>query len=216
MDGQSFKDVESALTQQIKKYGASQDPAHQDISAALSEVLKSAKSNLERANPQYAGQLGAINEGWANYARIRQASSTLGAAEGVFTPAQLQGAVRAGDKTVGKGGFAKGRALMQDLSEGGKSVLGEKYPNSGTPGRALAFGLMGGLANASAFPLTTAATGALGAAAIAPYTPMGQKLAAALLAKRPEYAGAVADAVRSLSPAAGAAVAPLFIPPSRY
>lgn len=210
MDGQSFKDLESVLTQKIKAYGASPDPAHKDISAALSEVLKSARGNLERANPQYAGELGKINEGYANYVRVRQAAAGVGASEGVFTPAQLQSVVKALDKSAGKGNFATGNALMQDLSEGGKTVLGGGYPNSGTPGRAMMAAVPAAAGAAYMNPLVAALVGAGGTMAAVPYTQIGQRLAAALLARRPAEAATVANAVRRAAPFIGAAASPAF------
>lgn len=204
MDGQSFKSMESALTQRIKDFGASQDPAHRDISRALSEALQAARDSLTRSNPAHAPELARINEGYANYARIRQASSSLGAPGGVFTPSQLQSAVRAGDRTVGRGGFATGNALMQDLSEAGKNVLGAAYPDSGTVGRALFAGAPGAMAAAYVNPVGAALAGGIGTMVASPYTTLGQRLASTLLARRPAGAEAVSNAVRSAAPFIGA------------
>jgi hypothetical protein len=212
MDGQNFKAMEDALTDKIKAFGSSSDPSHRDVSRALSQVLQSARDNLTRSNPQAAQELSAINQGYANYARLRQASAALGAEHGVFTPAQLQNAVKAGDKSVGKGGFATGNALMQDLSEAGKTVLGSKYPDSGTAGRAAMYAVPGMAGMAMANPLAAALAGGIGTAAVAPYTALGQKLAAALLARRPAGAESVANGVRSAAPLLGAALAPFAIP----
>jgi hypothetical protein len=212
MDGQTFKMVEEKLTKNVKLFSGSQDPDQRILGGALEEVLKSVRGNLARGNPQYAEELGKINAGFANYARIRQAASSLGAKDGVFTPAQLQNAVRAGDSSAGKGNFGTGEALMQDLSGAGKNVLGAKYPDSGTPGRLLASSIPGWMGAAYFHPVGAAAAGAAGAMAIAPYTAMGQRLAAALLAKRPAGAETAADAVRLLSPALGTGLAPFIVP----
>ena len=74
------------------------------------------------------------------------------AEEGVFSPAQLQNAVRAMDKSKDKARFAEGKALMQDLSESGKTVLGSKVPDSGTPYRTMAGILASGGAGLSGYP----------------------------------------------------------------
>ncbi len=205
MDGQSFKDMESALTQSIKKYGGSSNPADKDIGDALGEVLKSAREALSRSNPNYSDELSNINRAYANYARIRDAASRVGAEEGVFTPAQLQSAVRQADKSAGKGQFATGNALMQDLSEAGKAVLGSKYPDSGTAGRGiLGMAATGGLAAID--PKLAAAA----LAATLPYTQTGGKIAAAALTKRPESFKALAEGLRRMTPAISAG-APLLV-----
>jgi len=204
MDGKNFKVLEESLKKNIKGYIGSPDPDQRALGQALSEVLSSAKGALNRANPQYAPELSAINQGFANYARIRQAAGSLGAEEGVFTPAMLQNAVKAGDKSAGKGNFASGSAFMQDLSEPGKSVLSQKYPDSGTAGRLILGSLGGGaLTGGVASGMVNPLIPALMAGGSAAYTPMGQKLAAALLAKRPDFAEPVAETVKSMSPYVG-------------
>lgn len=200
MDGQSFKQMESALTPKIKAYGGSQNPNDRELGLALNEVLTSARGVLSRTNPQYADDLKKINEGYANYTRIRDAASRQGAEEGVFTPAQLSAAIRAGDKSAGKGQFATGNALMQDLGDAGKGVISSKTPNSGTPDRLLQIGALGAFGGAGAInPLIPAVAGAT----MLPYTATGQKVIAALLAKRPDLAEPVAKAVRRSYPAIG-------------
>ncbi|AON55786.1 hypothetical protein [Herbaspirillum seropedicae] len=196
MDGQNFKDMESALTQSIKKYRGSPDPANQDIGNALGEVLNSARSALSRSNPQYADDLKGINQAYANFARLRDAAGRTGANTGIFTPEQLQSAVRSADRSVGKGSFATGNALMQDLSEAGKTVLGSKYPDSGTAGRIA--GISGPASALTALHVAPLATSlGLGAMALGamPYTKAGQKLAAGLLTVRPDAAQPIGELV---------------------
>lgn len=196
MRGETFKVVESALNSDIKRFSASPDAYQQELANALKETLRVFRSTLERSNPNYADELGKINTGYANYARIRDAASRQGASDGKFTPSQLAAAVRAGDKTVGKRAYSEGTALMQDLSDAGKEVLAQKYPDSGTAGRAIVGGLTAGGLGYFANPV------AIGGATLAtlPYLPGGRQLAAALLAKRPELAQPVADVVRKTSP----------------
>jgi hypothetical protein len=203
MSGESLKKVETALTQKAKNYLGSSVASERELGSALQATLDTVRSTLARSNPTHAEQLSRINEGWANYARIRQASSMVGAENGIFTPNQLQSTVRALDKSVGKGNFAKGNALMQDLSEAGKNVLGQKYPDSGTAGRlALGAGLAGGLAAVNPAALAGAAVGAL------PYTAPGQRLAAALLTKRPGAAAPVGNFIDQYGSRLGAMLAP--------
>jgi hypothetical protein len=158
------------------------------------------RDTLPRVNPKLGNELKKINEGYANYARIRQAASSTatGAMEGVFTPAQLAQAVRAQDVTAGKGASATGRALMQDLAEQGTNVLGSKVPDSGTAGRIwLGTGLGAGtVATGTAIP----AAAGLGLASL-PYLGKGRELTAAALTKRPAQAAEVARLLRQGAPA---------------
>lgn len=192
MTGETFKIVESKLGTEAKKFSGSTDAYQKELGDALNEALRIFRDTLPRSNPQYADQLSNINQGWANYARIRQAASSTnaGANEGVFTPAQLAMAVRAQDKTVGKGASAEGRALMQDLAEAGTNVLGFKYPDSGTVGRALLGG--GTLASGAINPLIPAGLATAGL----PFVGPGKTAMAALLARRPDYAQRIAQQLR--------------------
>ena len=122
--------------------------------------------------------------------------------KGVFTPAQYHNAVKAGDQTVGKRAFSEGTALGQDLSDAAKSRLANKYPDSGTWGRAaLNLGAVGlGHIN-PAIPAGLAAAGV-------PYLPGMTRAMAGILAKRPQMAGPIAQGVRQYLPAVGAAASP--------
>jgi hypothetical protein len=206
MGGEALKNIESELSRLSKVYKGDPSADQKLLGDALNEVLASIRGNLSRSNPQYASELASINLGYANYARIRDAASRVGAESGVFTPAQLQSAVRAADKSAGKGQFATGNALLQDLSEAGKNVLGSKYPDSGTVGRAaITFGATG------AAGVTNPLIALLYASPSLLYTPAGQRATAALLARRPEGANALAELVSQATPAigaGGAAVAP--------
>ena len=156
------------------------------------------------ADSDYAEKLRAINKGYANYAIIRNAASRAGT-EGGFTPVQLDAAVRAMDKSVGKGATATGTANMQDLTDAGRQVLANKYPDSGTIGRGLLDGgvLGAGLYN-PAIPASLAAGGI-------PYTPVTQRIMASLLEIRPQGAESVGRAVRSSSPALGVGASSAFM-----
>jgi hypothetical protein len=153
---------------------------------------------VTRNNPAQAAELKAINTGYANFKRVQRAAAGLGAEDGIFSPAQLQSAVKAGDRSKDKSKFARGEALMQDLSEPGKAVLGNKVPDSGTPYRTLAaLGLGGAGAGYAGVDPTT-----IGGAALIPlaFTRPGKNALAALLARRPDSAEPVANALRRLAP----------------
>lgn len=135
MSGETMKKVESELGRKASNYMRDASADVRDLGSALKETQNVLRQQVMRNNPAKATELQQINEAFANYARLRRASSSVGAEEGIFSPAQLLSAVKAEDKTVGKAGFAQGKAKLQDLAEAGKSVLGSKVPNSGTADR---------------------------------------------------------------------------------
>lgn len=136
--GESLKLIESELGQKAAKLQVG-DVSQRQLADALLESRAAIRNMLERANPDYAKQLKEINRGYANFKTIQKAA-TYGD-EGVFSPRQLSSAVKSADRSKDKGSFAKGGALMQDLSDAGVGVVASRVPNSGTTDRALLFGL---------------------------------------------------------------------------
>jgi hypothetical protein len=193
LTGQTLKDIEGDLGQQIRRLGQSNDPDARLLGDAYKEVQDSLRKMLTRSNPQAADELKAINTGYAGFKRLQRAASSVAAEDGVFSPAQLQSAVKALDRSKDKAAFARGNALLQDLSEPAKAVLGNKIPNSGTADRGLL----------SLLQLLDPRAAA--AAAISPvaYSQTGQNALAAALAKRPQAAEPIANALRQASPGLG-------------
>lgn len=192
LTGEAIKKAESNLGNLAKALQRSDDFDKRTLGEAVDETQRIVRAWLERAAPKsVSDQLKATNSGWANFKRVQRAASSLGAEEGVFNAAQLQNAVKALDRSKDKGAFARGSALMQDLSEPAKNVLAQKLPNSGTADRLLPFG-----AGAAAFaePSLAAATLLSGGAA---YSRPGQAALAGLLARRPELAKPLAEGVRT-------------------
>jgi len=214
MDGKNFQQMKESLSKKIKGYNGSTDPDQRILGSALDEALSSARGVLKRSNPEYLQQLDAIDKGYANYARIRDASTKLGADGGIFTPAQLQNSVRNQDNSVGKSAFGSGNALMQDLSESGKNVLGSNYPDSGTAGRMMLGGLAsigsGAGLNAIGLGSVNPFLAATGAASILPYTKLGQFLTSKALTARPDSAGALSNLLNKSAPYIGSDVSPYF------
>lgn len=196
MTGQTMKDAESFLGSQIVRFGKSTDPDANLVADALKELQSNLRGLVMRSNPQYAKELQAINSGWANFKRVQRAASYIGAEDGVFTPAQLQSAVKAMDRSKDKARFAEGNALMQDLSDAAKSVMGPKYPDSGTAGRLSNIGVLATGAINPAIP-----AGLLGGAGL--YTQPAQRAIAGLLTQRPAWAPLLADEIRMLGPLGG-------------
>lgn len=189
ISGQTLKQVQSDLRETISRLGASTDADQRLIGDALRETQDQVRQLITRSNPQYASELKAIDTGYANFKRVERASAGLGAEEGIFSPAQLQNAVKAMDRSKDKARFAKGEALMQDLSESAKTALGNKVPDSGTPYRSMMAALAAsGGAGAMGMP------GIASALIASPllYSQMGQNMLANILTKRPDFANALA------------------------
>lgn len=168
MDGETFKDVESELTNLANRYRRSPMAGEKDLGDALDELKHQLRDGLERSNPGIAPELAKANRAYAMLSRVEDASMRRGTADGIFTPADLLGAVRGDARRTGRRkSFARGDALMQGLAEAAQGVLPQRVPDSGTPERLATMGLLG-LGEMSHYlnPWTLAG---IGAAAL-PYT----------------------------------------------
>lgn len=194
MTGQTLKDTESFLTNEVKRFGMSQDPDARLLGDAYKQLQSELRSLVSRSNPQYADELKAINTGWANFKRVQNAAGKIGSDEGVFTPAQLQNAVRAMDKSKDKARFSEGNALMQDLSGAAKAQMSGKIADSGTAGRLMLGG--GALGAAMVNPMIPA--GLLTGAAF--YTPAMQNMLRGAVSNRGSLAEPAANVLRKSAP----------------
>ena len=190
ISGETFKKVESKLTKLIKDYSRKGgDDA--ELAGAIRELRAILRKGLERSvSGDEATQLTSINQAYRLskiVGKAGQMSSTAGRTaddeiSGMFTPANLNQAVRAADATKDKTAYARGAATMQDLSDIAMQRLPQTLNESGTAPRLLHALLLGGGAS-TINPLAGAAT-ALAAGA---YTRPGQRLINSLL-NRPKGA----------------------------
>lgn len=198
LTGRTLKDIESDLGQKIAQFGGSTDADARLVADALREVQSSLRSLVQRNNPQFADELKAINAGWANFKRMERAAGYVGAEDGVFSAAQLQSAIKAAERSKGK--FARGDALMQDLGDAAKSVLGSKVPNSGTADRMMNAGAIAASAVNPGVPI-----GLLGGTLA--YSAPVQRLLLDAVSKRPaaakDIAGLLNNSAPMFSPALG-------------
>lgn len=185
-DGQNFKAMESELGRLATGLMRAADIDQRELGLAIRELQSSLRNTLQRSNPQVAQELGRINQAYALMTRLQTATGGAGATDGVFTAAQLSSAVRAGDRSMRKGAFARGDALMQDLSDAAKGVMPGTVPDSGTAGRLF-------LGGATSLASPQAAAG-LGLASL-PYLPGANRLMALALARRPDAAPRIAEAI---------------------
>ncbi len=198
MSGETMKQADSTLGRLSATYRSSADADQRQMGAALRQVQEELRGMVARNNPAEAPKLAAINKAYANLMRVESAAGTLGAKDGVFSAAQLSNRVRAGDKSLNKRQFAHGNALMQDLADAGKDVLGQKVPDSGTPFRLMNIAGVSGAPFLD--PSVLGIAGALGAA----YTPPVQAVLRAAMLRRPEALRAAGAALPALGAPAGA------------
>lgn len=154
MDGVQFKAAESELSRMSRSLKGSQDHNQRELGYLLDDTTEALRDAAERSSPPGIRQrLKAINSGYAVFTRIQDASARRITAPhegefGVFTPTDLMAAVKKGDRTVRKGAFARGDALLQGFAEDAASVLPNKMPDPGTAGR-LKQGRAGGVIGAA-------------------------------------------------------------------
>lgn len=198
ISGESIQAAQSKLKGLANTFGRSDNYDIRDLGDAVREAQAAMRRMMERENPQFAKEKAATDEGYANFKKVQRAASTVAAPDGVFTPAQLHNAVKAGDPSKDKSKFARGDALMQDLSSAGKNVLSSSVPDSGTTTRALVPAAAAALGGAGGHLLAAPAAVPVAAAALAGmslYTPWGQRMAQKILAADPRPA--VTDAAKA-------------------
>jgi len=189
----AYKALESSLGKDAQTLATAQDVSSNKIAPAVKQLQQELRDMLKRQAGSYADDLQQTNSAWAKFKRVQNAAGKLGAEEGSFTPAQFQNAVRSMDKSKDKAAFARGGALMQDLGDAGKSVLGNKVPNSGTADRALMTG-----AGIYSFLDPTIGLPLLAGASL--YTNPVQKLLTGAVANRPQSAQAISGLIKQSSP----------------
>jgi len=135
--GEMAKKIDAELGAKAAALRASSSTSEREMGRALQDAQTAFRQQMQKgaSTPEAAAMLDEANRRWSKIVRLQRAEAA--GKEGVFTPGQLQTAVRQEDKSVRKGQFAKGRANMQELSDPAVSVLGDRYPDSGTPGRAM-------------------------------------------------------------------------------
>jgi len=195
LTGEQLKVIQGELTRLSSTFKGSKNASDRFIGEALDGIQGAFRTSLIKSNPKFAEQLKAIDTGYANYARLRKAGGAAGAElEGGFTPAQLRAGVKAADKTLDQGDFAKGRALMQDLSRDAQTVMGNKLPTSGSIERGILASMVAGGAYLDPVTAGIVATGSV------PYFPGAQRGLAQLLTKRPQSVSAVGRGVKRYGP----------------
>lgn len=194
MLGTTYKQIDSKLGQEAAKFGKSADPLQQELGDAYKQLQSLLKQQAARSNPGFAEAIKKADTGWANLVRVEGAGKAAQNAEGVFTPAQLNAAIRQADGSVRGRSMARGTALMQDLGNAGQQVLGNKVPNSGTADRLM----LGGAGLGAYFVDPLIPAGLLTGAAM--YTQPVQSVLRAAVSARPQAAQSVSNSLLQASP----------------
>lgn len=191
MNGTRAQTIKQDLSELANSYQTAQGSerllanAYRDLEGLYMNLMKN-------QNPKFAKELSKADSAYRDFVRVRSAMSKTRGEDGVFTPAQLESAVRQSDKSAGKGAFARGQAPMQDLAASASSVLGNKVPDSGTAMR----GMIGALLTGGAAWLDPT-MGGLTALMTAPYYRLGEK---AMFAQRPAGFTEAVQRARAASP----------------
>lgn len=196
LSGDNLKAAQAGLRNQADGFATATDGYQRQLGQALKQAEQELRDLVSRSNPSNASELAQINQGYANFKRLQRAASSVGAEDGVFTPAQLQSAVKALDKSKDKARFAQGDAMMQDLTDAGKAVLSQRVPDSGTPLRSIVAALGGAGVGGVLMPTTTLAAGGASLLGSLAYTKAGTKTLQKLLVERPEFATELAAMIR--------------------
>jgi hypothetical protein len=199
----SYKMIESELSKQIKKLNASNSTFDIKLSGAASQLKDNLYNLLERHSsnlPKIKGntlaeELQRTNKAWAMYKRTEKASGAQAAEVGDFTPSQFARAVSQLEPS--KSRYAQGSALLQEVSDAAKSVIGNKISNANPYVRSL--GTIGGTAaaitNLPNYLMAAITTYGL-------YNPISQKLINKAITERPDIAPAIKEFINQQSPKA--------------
>jgi len=171
--GRQIRDAQSTMSRLASEYSSSADGGQRALGGALDDLADELANIIGRQSPEAADMIERANSGYAVYTRMRNAASK--AKGGIYSPGQLNIAVRAMDRSVGKGNMAKGEALLQDLSNAAWEVMPDTYGNPGTADALSAMGLAAGVVSPVTAPVAIPSAMALGAAAT-PYLMMGRKV----------------------------------------
>lgn len=184
VDGATYQVIKSDLGRLASEYSGSATVAERELGRAFGSLRNAFQDLAARTNPQWAPELRKADAAYAAFTRIQDAAGRAGAKEGVFTPTTLNQAVRQGDRTLRKGDYARGDAVLQDFSDAARAVLPSTVPDSGTPFRGMVGALAAGAIPAQMVsPYAAIPAGAMYGA----YSEPGRRLLAALLAgQRPQ------------------------------
>lgn len=208
LTGETYKQIDSVLGQMASSARSTTNLADREVGEMARAVQRGLRDLAMRTNPDAAPAIRAADAAYAANVRLSAAAGGVGARDGVFSGPQLAAAVRSSDDSLRHNAYARGNALLQDISDPAAAVLPSTVPNSGTPERLMLAAALGGAGNAAGFvswPMLAA--GAAGAGA---YTSPATRALQAVLTRNPSTVSRMAG--DALVPAGGPLAAALLAP----
>lgn len=200
MDGRSVQNALGGLRDEARSLITSQASSHYDrvLGRALNRARDVVRNNARvSSGTQAFRKFQNIDDAFARLVRVEKAATSVAAEGGVYTPAMLHRAVQSSDRSARKAGFARGNALMQDLSDDAKTAMTRKISDSGTPERAAMSGAIGG----ALYLEPSLAAGPLAASLL--YTRAGNAAFRRLASFSPQTRAALRQAILAGSSAGG-------------
>lgn len=151
LDGAGYQAIKSDLGGLASEFRRSTTAFEREVGNAYQAAQNAFRDLLGRTQPeQVVRALRAVDQAHAGALRVTGAAAGGGAAgspareAGVFTAAELSNSVRNLDSSLRHGRFARGEAMMQNLSDAGRQVLPSAVANSGTTDRAMLAAILAG------------------------------------------------------------------------
>lgn len=132
MNGKDFIRARSDIAKMAREKLRGTDGNQQQLGHVLDEVQDALMSDLERVNPNVAGELSKAHQAYGASQTINRAAANRLGSDAIFTPKDLIKGQRTG---MTKGAIAKGRGAMTEFAERAHRVMGDSVRDSGTPER---------------------------------------------------------------------------------
>lgn len=136
LTGKEFREAEKALGKIAFSY--MRNPTTYEVGVALRKLQGEMRQELANQNPKLADELRGLHLAFRRHLPFERAAGYVGAEGRVFSPAQLESAIKA--ETKGKGQFASGQGLMYPEAQAALQIMGKTMPTSGTAERLLTAG----------------------------------------------------------------------------
>lgn len=127
MDGDAYKRTNGEISRLVRRYSGSGATAdNKEYAEVLRNLQANMRDTLQLHNPTEAPALQKIDQAWARYVRMQEASGRRVDSNGEFMPNDLLMASRKG---AGNRAFSQGDLLMQKFGEAGNELLSGRQPN---------------------------------------------------------------------------------------
>lgn len=164
IDGEAYKAIVSRLRDEAYDATVKGDYKDKFLADALRKVSYEFSDLVDDQFPEAAKKLAKVDKAYSRFVPIKMATEYAEPAEGVFSPAQLQRAIKA-DRGKEKA-FSRGELPLQQTARAGRATIGRELPESGTATRGIVSSALMGAAGGAPFgmPIEAAILGGLGSA----------------------------------------------------